>query len=104
VQAQLALQLLELVAAQVEQVVFQADLVVAALYMFRLTVEAAEAAATKLELQAALVQAALVLVQPVLLRLTLQTLLVQAAAQLAAQLIQARQAAQAQAAAPQLVL
>jgi hypothetical protein len=96
VQAQLALQLLELVAALVVRAVSRARQVVAALYMFRLT-EAEEAEeATKLALLVVLVLAAVALVQPVLRRLTLRTLLVQAAALLAAQLIQARLAAQAQ--------
>jgi hypothetical protein len=101
VQAQLALQLLELVVALVVRAVSRARQVVAALYMYKLMAAAEAAAATKQRLQVAQVQAVVAQAQPVLRRLTLRTLLVQAAALLAAQLMQVLLAVQGQAAARQ---
>jgi hypothetical protein len=99
VQAQLALQLLELAAALVVRAASQVVQAVAVRFILKLTAVVVEAAATKQRLQVAQAQAVVVLVQPVLRRLTLQTLPVQVVAQQVAQRIQARLAARVLAAA-----
>jgi hypothetical protein len=104
VQAQLALQLLELAAARAAQAVSQVVQAVAVQFMLKLMVAEAAEAATKRRLQAARAQGAVVQAQPVLLRLTIRTLLVPAAALLAAQLMRVLLAAQVPAAARQTVV